>query len=289
MHVLLHPFAYKSEWQAAFSVALPEAHVHDWPGADRDLIEYVVTWAMPPKDLHSFTNLRAILLLGAGYDHMPLDELPDVPLVRLTDPDMARDIALYCLSWVIHFQRDFDVFASAQQSADWAAGRVKSFPADFTVGVLGAGVIGTTVLDICRSHGYNGLAWSRSNHDRSLHDFLGSSDVVVNLLPASPSTHHLVGPAELAALGDGVLINVGRGQTVDVDALLTALDGPLRAAVLDVFEDEPLDPSSPLWSHPRLTVTPHVAGRTNPRTAAVVLADNIRRIEAGEQPFPIVG
>lgn len=288
MYVAVKPLGRLADWIPAFERALPDATVVPLRDADESCVEYVVAWDVSPGALRSLPELRAVMLLGAGYDHLAIDEFPDVPIVRLTDSAMADDIALYCLSWVIHFQRDFDVFADSQEVAAWASPRLHRFPRDVTVGVLGAGTIGAVVMETCRRHGFEVLGWSRSRHDRPMHDFIAASDVLIDILPASQETQHLIGGAELAALGNGVLVNVGRGETVDTEALLRALDGDLRAAVLDVFEDEPLDAASPLWSHRKVTITPHVAGRTDPATAAAVIAANIHRVESGLAPHPLV-
>ena len=276
-------------WVDELRRALPAAEVvgADDGDVDRERVTHVVMWRRPPG-LDEMPALRAILLMGAGYDHLDLDALPDVPVVRLVDPAMADDIASYVLSWVIHFQRDFDRFARMQAERTWRGDVSPIFARDHTVGVVGAGEIGSRVLEVCAHHGYRTIGWSRSHHDRPLLQFFADCDVVVDLVPASPSTCGLIGAAELDALGDGVLVNVGRGATVDVDALLAALDGSLRAAVLDVFDVEPLPQDSPLWDHPRVVVTPHVAGRSDPVTAAPVIAASIAALDAGARPDGLV-
>lgn len=276
------------QWAECLRAELPDRRfVVDPTDVDPADIEYVVTWRHDPVELHSFPNLRAVLQTGAGYDHLDLDALPDVPIVRLIDPAMADDIALYVVSWVIHFQRDFDRCATAQRDAEWIR-LAPRFPRDVTVGVLGAGAIGNVVMSRLDALGFGVVGWSRSSHDRTLDQFFADSDVVVDLVPLSPATTGLVGAAELEALGDGVLINVGRGGTVDDDALLVALDGPMRHAVLDVFDTEPLPKESPMWRHSKLTVTPHLAGRTDPVTAAGVVASSIATLERGEDPAGLI-
>jgi len=255
---------------------------------DADAVTHVVMWKLPAERLAAYPNLEAILLMGAGFNHLDLDTLPDVPLVRLIDPAMANDIALYVLSWVIYFQRDFDRFADMARTGTWRGGVSPVFTRDFVVGVFGAGVIGRTVLETCAQHGFDTVGWSRSDHDRPVEQFFADCDVVVDLVPLSAATRGVIGASELAALDDGVLINVGRGATVDTDALLAALDGPLRAAVLDVFDTEPLPSDSPLWRHPLVTVTPHVAGRSDPVTAVPVIAASIAALRAGTSPVGLV-
>ena len=272
-------------WVAHLAAALPHFDVrHVTAEVDPDSVTHVAMWRLPTQRLMAYTNLEAILMLGAGYDHLALSSLPDVPVVRLIDSAMADDIALYVLSWVIHFQRDFDQYAAMQATATWRSELTPIFAREFTVGVLGAGAIGSTVLSTCAGHGFATVGWSRSAHDRPLEDFFRDCDVVVDLVPLSDATRGIIGAPELTALGDGVLINVGRGATVDTAALIGALDGELRAAVLDVFDSEPLAADSPLWRHPKVVVTPHVAGRSDPVTAAPVIAASVAELGAGRTP-----
>ncbi len=289
MTVLVDTRVGSSHWAAELRSALPGTTVVT---ADDDVdpsaVEFVVMWHAPVERLRSLPNLRAVLLIGAGFDHLDLDELPDVPLVRLVDPAMAADIALYVLSWVVHFQRDFDRCAAAARDRVWEDDLPARFPRDWVVGVLGTGSIGTVVLETCAAHGFATIGWSRSAHDRPLHRFLHDVDVVVDLVPLSPATDGLLGREEFAALGDGVLINVGRGGTVDTDALIEALDGDLRAAVLDVFETEPLPPGSELWRRPDVIITPHIAGRSDPVTGAPIIAADIERLRAGGTPANVI-
>ncbi|NND75326.1 MAG: glyoxylate/hydroxypyruvate reductase A [Ilumatobacter sp.] len=288
MTVLVDTRLGSSAWAAELRAALPDTEIATADdGVDPAAVEYLVVWH-PPQDFTPYTRLRAILLIGAGFDHLDLDALPDVPVVRLVDPAMAADIALYVLSWVVHFQRDFDRFAAARHTATWDSDLPARFPRDHVVGVLGAGAIGQVVLDTCAAHGFVTLGWSRSSHDRPLHQFLRDVDVVVDLVPLSPNTVGLLGADEFAALGDGVVINVGRGPTVDTAALLDALDGELRAAVLDVFEVEPLPADSPLWSRPDVIVTPHIAGRSDPVTGAPIIATQIEELRAGGMPADVI-
>ena len=272
-------------WVDHLGVALPHFEVHH-VGADIDpaRVTHVAMWRLPAEQLATFSGLEAIVMMGAGYDHLDLSVLPDVPIVRLIDPAMADDIALYVLSWVIHFQRDFDRYAAMQPVATWRGELEPVFARDFTVGVLGAGEIGGTVLDTCARHNFSTVGWSRSAHDRPLDQFFRDCDVVIDLVPLNDATRGIVGASELAALGSGVLINVGRGPTVDTAALIDALDGDLRAAVLDVFDVEPLPGDSALWHHPKVIVTPHVAGRSDPVTASPVIATSIAELGAGRMP-----
>ncbi|MFW2383133.1 MAG: NAD(P)-dependent oxidoreductase [Acidimicrobiales bacterium] len=288
MTIVVDPGSFTAQWMEQLRIHLPEDHlVTHHAEVDPREVEFVVHWQHPTERILSYPNLKALVLASAGFDHIAPEVRATVPVVRLLDPAMADDIALYCLSWIIHFQRDFDLFAQNQLTARWEKGDQR-FARHYTVGVLGQGKIGSAVRETISGQGFPVIGWSRSNNDRSLVTFFADCDVVVNLLPNNEGTRRLISTDLLSALGDGVLINVGRGPTVDSDALLSSLDGPLRAAVLDVFDTEPLPEQDPLWSHPKTVITPHIAGRTDPHTAAPVVANNIRLLRAGQSPTGLV-
>ncbi|MDA3888634.1 MAG: NAD(P)-dependent oxidoreductase, partial [Allgaiera sp.] len=117
-----------------------------------------------------------------------------------------------------------------------------------------------------------------------LEQALRGAQIVVTLLPLTAETENLIDAGRLALLAPGAaLINPGRGPLIDDDALIAALDrGQLDHATLDVFREEPLPPAHPFWAHPKVTVTPHIASETRPSTASRVIAENVRRGEAGE-------
>ena len=285
MNMLLVDSGEDDSWLDELSRHLPDFDVRrSVDDVDPGAVTHVAMRRLPSEQLAAMPNLEAICTMGAGFDQLDLDALPGVPIVRLVDPAMADDIALYVVSWVIHFQRDFDRCLSNQRAATWSGNVAPVFPRDYTVGVFGSGAIGQVVLDTCAHHGFGTLGWSRSNHDRPLDQFFTDCDIVVDLVPLSAATRGVIGTAELTALGEGVLINVSRGATVDTAALLDALDGQLRAAVLDVFDVEPLPADSPLWSHAKVTVTPHIAGRSDPVTAAPIIAASIAELRSGSLP-----
>jgi glyoxylate/hydroxypyruvate reductase A len=282
--IVVDPGSFAALWVEQLQIQLPDDHfvTHD-VDVDPGDVEFVVHWQHPTERILSYPNLKGLVLASAGFDHIEPEVRARVPVVRLLDPAMAQDISLYCLSWIIHFQRNFDRFADHQRESQWEK-LEQVFPRDFTVGVLGRGQIGSAVLRRIANQGFTVVGWSRSNNDRSLNRFFADCDVVVNLLPNNEETLGLIATDLLSALGDGVLINVGRGPTLDSGALLRALDGHLRAAVLDVFDDEPLPEDDPLWTHPKIRITPHIAGRTDPYTAAPVVAQNIGLLRRGESP-----
>ncbi len=287
MTILVTDERRNDQWLAALQSELPSATFVLEAELSDPSIEFVVSWRVTPL-IKSFPNLQAILLTGAGFNHLDLTDIPSIPIVRLIDPQMANDIALYVLSWVIHFQRDFDQYGKARARGEWIPSLPNKFPVDVTVGVLGVGKIGSAIQTKLDAQGFTTLGWSRSNRDRSLEEFFTASDIVVNTLPMSAETNQLVDATMLEHLGQGVLINVGRGSTVDEKALDDALQANLRAAVLDVVAAEPLVADSPLWHRPNCIITPHIAGRTNPKTAAIAVVGSIAQLRSGISPDGVI-
>ena len=286
-------------WTAAMRKVAPGLDIRVWPDAMGRIedIEYVAAWLPPPDVVRSLPNLKAIFSLGAGVDHLLMGDgpLPDVPIVRLVDKALTTDMTQYVIHWVLHFHRGMHRHRESQLEGKW---RRLPYPevAKRRVGILGAGVLGGDAARKLAEFGFDVAVWSRtptqiegvqSYHGTiNLIPFLGRSEILVNLLPLTPETKGLLHWKSLLALPRGAfLINGARGaHLVDAD-LISALDsGHVEAAALDVFAPEPLAAGHAFWKHPRVFVTPHVASTTTARTAAIEIANNIRRIEAGQAP-----
>lgn len=301
MAILLNNHGYdNAPWKDALSHLLPEFEIFEYPDIpDTTKIEYAVIWHHEHGDLLRYKNLRAILLLGAGTDHIDQDQsLPAVPIIRLVDPDVGVDMAHYVCYFLLHFHRKFDRYFAQQAEAIWQRHKVARAQ-DFRVTVLGLGRIGRYVAERIADLGYAVQAWSRTLHevDRvacfskqdGLREALSKTHVLVNCLPLNPATEKLINSAKLSLMPKGAyLINISRGGVIDDRALLDALQtGQIAGAALDTFNQEPLPADSPYWQLDNVFVTPHMSGATYARSAAQPIADNIRRIENGEQPFPI--
>lgn len=289
-------------WRKALAEELPDLEFRVWPdgtGEPAD-IEYALVWGPKRGALKAFSNLKAIFSLGAGVDHLMGDrDLPDgVPIVRLVDPALTQGMSEYVLYWVLHHHRRFGDYARLAAEGRWKK-LPQVPPAQRRVGVMGLGVIGGDAARKLKALDFDVAGWSRNPKNlpgvptfdgrRGLADFLARSEIVVCLLPLTPETAGILDAEALARLPAGaVVVNAARGGHVVDDDLIAALDsGHLAAAVLDVFHAEPLPPGHAFWRHPKVTVTPHVAGLTIPETAARAVADNIRRISKGLSPAPL--
>lgn len=293
--MFLSPDDPAEQWRAELQARIPGLEVRIWPEVgDPAEIELALIWRPPPGELARFPNLRAILSLGAGIDGLLADStLPDLPLARMVDPSLTRTMTEYVLLAVLRHHRELDRFERAQRAGEWAY----AFPpqaAERRIGILGQGVLGQDAARCLAGHGFPVAGWSRTPKDLpgtqsfagadQLQPFLARTDILVCLLPLTKDTAGILNASTFAALAAGAyVINVARGAHLIEADLIAALDsGHLAGATLDVFAEEPLPPENPLWRHPRVLITPHVASYSVPATGADGVVANIRRALAGE-------
>lgn len=288
-----------SAW-AAYEGPLTRALARAAPGArlvreaQPQAVDYVVLAPDGPiRDLAPFTRARAVLSLWAGVEAaLGLPNLTQ-PLARMVDPGLTRGMVEWVMGHVLrhHLGTDAQVVNLARE---WRQD-VPPLAPDRRVGVLGLGALGGASARALASFGFDVAGWSRTpkaiegvathHGEAGLDGVLKRSEILVLLLPLTPQTEGLMDARRLSRLPpDAALLNPGRGGLIDDAALLAALDARLGHATLDAFRVEPLPPDHPFWAHPRVTVTPHIASATRPETASQVIAENVRRGEAGE-PF----
>ncbi|EOL9069568.1 glyoxylate/hydroxypyruvate reductase GhrA [Cronobacter turicensis] len=297
-----HPSFDIAGWAPLLQRHLPHARLRAWLPGDNAAADYALVWHPPYEMLRGRLNLKAIFALGAGVDSLlsRLNEHPDllppgVPLYRMEDTGMAAQMQEYAISQVLHWFRRFDDYAALQREARWEP--LEEYRhADFTVGVLGAGVLGGQVAQSLSRLGFPVRCWSRSRKTLAgiesfagpdqLPAFLHGTRVLINLLPNTPETVGIMNARLLAALADNAyVLNLARGVHLVEEDLLAALEcGKVKGAMLDVFHHEPLAQESPLWRHPGVRITPHVAAVTRPEEAAAFIAQSITRIERGDMP-----
>lgn len=293
MHVLIATAKDQAAWRDGLAAHLPGAGVHIDP--DAPPCDYAVLWKPPPDLFARQTRLKAMFSLGAGVDTLlALPTLPrDVPLVRMEDAGMAAQMVEYALYIALREFRGVRAYRDDQARAAWNP-RPARARGDFRIGVLGLGVLGGEVARSLAAFGFDVTGWSRTPRAvhgvRCLHGpdaldaLLARSELLLALLPVTAETEGLLDAPRLARLPpDAAVANLARGGLLDEDALLRALDaGHVGAAYLDVFRDEPLPPAHPLWRHPRVEITPHVAALTDVDAACRQVAAKVRQLEAGE-------
>lgn len=279
-------------WPALQGALAGETLVRD--PIDRAAIDIALVANPPHGALAGLPRLALIQSLWAGVDRLLADtSVPaDVPLARMVDPVMSRAMAQTTLWAVLSLHRGFFDYAAQQARREWRQ-LAQRRADDVQVAVLGLGEMGRTAALTLVANGYRVMGWStrpaqvdgvRCSFGRAgLDATLGAADIVVNLLPLTGATRGLFDRGTFTAMRAGAgFVNFGRGAHVVEADLLASLDGGhLGRAVLDVFEAEPLPPSHPFWSHPRVTLLPHVAALTDPRSAAQVVARNVRALREG--------
>ncbi len=289
-------------WRSELESALPDEHLVAADQAfDPATIDIALAANPPPGTLANLPELQLIQSLWAGVDGLLRDEtLPArVPIARLVDPAMAATMAETALLCVLALHRQLFRYARQQQRRQWRllpqvnAGEVN-------VLMLGMGRLGGASAQRLADHGYEVAGWSASTARRhagkaytggaQLAPALAGADIVVNLLPLTDATSGLLNRAAFERMRPGAsLVNLARGAHVIEPDLIRALDdGHLQHAVLDVFETEPLPAEHPFWAHPKITVLPHAAALTDPRSASAVVADNVRAVRAGRPPANLV-
>lgn len=293
-------------WVSAMKKAAPTLDVRAWPNVGRvEDITYAAAWLPPADVMKSFPNLKLICSLGAGVDAILGDPtLPrDVPIVRVNDPDLTNRMSEYIVLHVLLHHRQQRRIEANQKLGKW-----DSFPTHaasaLTVGIMGMGVLGADAARKLRMMGFTVLGWSRTRKivdgvecfaEAELDTFLSRTDVLVSLLPATSQTDGILNRALFQKLsrrgpfGAPILINAGRGRQQNEDDIVTCLDnGELYAATLDVFRKEPLPSNSPMWAHPKVTLTPHAAADSDPETICHYVIEQIQRHQKGQELHNLV-
>jgi glyoxylate/hydroxypyruvate reductase A len=281
----------------ALSDAGIKAHLAtDIPAADVDYIVYA-----PNSDVQDFTpytRAKAVLNLWAGVENVVWNETLQVPLCRMVDPGMTQSMVEWVTGHVLRHHLGMDAHIH-NPSQDWSP-KAPPLAEERRVTVFGLGELGRSAATTLRSLGFDVAGWSRRPKDLNgimcfdgpdgLNEALALTDIAILLLPDTPGTENTFDAAALAQMPKGaVIINPGRGPLIDDDALIDALSsGQIGHATLDVFRVEPLPKNHPFWAHPGVTVTPHIAAETRPRTASRVIVENIRRAEDGEPLLYVV-
>ena len=261
-------------------------------------VDIALVASPPAGTLEKLKGAKLIQSLWMGVERLLADPaLPrNVPLSRLVDPGMVAAMSETVLAHVLDWHRRLYRYRAQKQEGKWHRFR-QYMASDHTVGILGLGELGTDAAGKLRALGFNVVGWSRRPKkvegvecSTDLQFVLEKSNIVVCLLPLTDQTRGILNLANLKKIRKGGgLINVARGPHVVVPDLLAALDsGHLAHAWLDVFDKEPLPADSPLWKHPGVSITPHAAALTEPRTAVKRIAENIERVRRGEKPLNLV-
>ncbi|MBW8828289.1 MAG: glyoxylate/hydroxypyruvate reductase A [Burkholderiales bacterium] len=284
-----------TEWLKCLHEAMPgETLITDRLGWDAQDIDIAIVANPSEGSLQGLSSLRLIQSLWAGVDKLLGDITlpPEVPLARMVDPAMNQAMAQTALWAVLGIHRGFFRYAQQQSAKEW-----KQLPQcradEVTVAMLGLGEMGRTVAQRLATNGYCVIGWSRkpaqvpgveSRHgDSALGPVLAQANIVLNLLPLTGETRGIFDRKRFVQMRRGAsIVNLARGaHVVDADLLEALGTGQIEHAVLDVFHAEPLPCGHAFWTHPQVTVLPHVAALTDPRSASAVVAKNVRALRRG--------
>jgi glyoxylate/hydroxypyruvate reductase A len=292
------PLVWAEVWTTPLAELAPSfrIYVHDRDAYAPEAIDYVLSFRPPAGLLKSLPNLKVAFSLGAGVDgFFAHNDYPEnLPLVRLVDHKLSRDMMHYIVMHTLIFHRGQRAYDALQREGKWRQSLPWRLTEDTRIGILGLGEIGTLAATRLRDLDFPVAGWSRTRKHvdgvesfagaGELDAFLARSDILVCVLPLTPDTRGILNRETFAKLPKGAfVINVARGGHLIEDDLVAALDsGHLAGAALDVFQTEPLPETSPLWQHPHVTLTPHVAALSDPRAVARAAIDGIARHERGE-------
>lgn len=286
-------------WVQGLSKSPLVRKVHVWP-TEEDLSAVKALFVWKPMNegvVENLPNLEWVSSLGAGVDHLVNDsQIPkDIPITRIVDPFLTRDMTNYCIMGVMMYQRSIDQHRQNQSNAHWDRIPYQNLK----VGVLGLGELGAHCATTLASLGFEMSGFSRTPKQLdnvacysgdNMEDFLAPLDVLINLLPVTPQTESILNSELFGQMKKGAyVINVARGNHLVEEDLIKALGSDqLSGALLDVFREEPLPKVHPFWNHPKIKITPHVASVTSPDSAISLLQNQIERLTKGHELLHLV-
>jgi glyoxylate/hydroxypyruvate reductase len=285
-------------WRRALGAELPDLEFRVAPDVgDPADVRYVLAWKPSTGFFAPFRNLALVVNLGSGVDALVgRDDLPEVPISRLSDRGMVQLMTSYVLFAVIRLARDIPAFERAQRRREWHYIHPRPL-SSFRVGVLGLGELGGAAAEALARLGFNVRGWARTpkaitgvacvSGPEVLNGFLATTDILVVMLPLTPQTRGLLDARRLGLLPHGAgIVNTSRGAIIDEAALVEALRARrIGEATLDAFAVEPLPAGHPFWSMDNVLITPHLASITVPEDAARDVAESIRRVRSGGEPL----
>ena len=288
--VIIAPEAEVIKWTAAFQKEAPEIVLEVGPDVvDPASVDILLLWKHPQGSIAPYKQVKLYYSLGAGVDHLMKDGdlLPGVPICRIVDPLLSFSMSNYILFAVLYYQRKWDKFLKDRKDKIWDHDGISE--EKVRIGILGLGTLGTDAAIKLHQLGFKVTGYSPSPKNiegiktfskGELANFLAQCNVLVCTVPSTPQTHALLSKPLFDQLTQPTyLINVARGSDqVEKDILVALENNILSGAFLDVFETEPLPKNNPLWTHPKVQITPHIASITNPEAGVAQIINNAKAV-----------
>ncbi|MBY6199660.1 D-2-hydroxyacid dehydrogenase [Vibrio hangzhouensis] len=272
--------------------ALPELEMVD------NIRDATILLAAPPKlagELSKATQVEWVQSTYAGVDALLNSPQPKQYQLTNVKGIFGQQISEYVLGYTISYFRHFDLYKAQQAKRDWQPHFYQSLIGR-RMAIFGTGAIGGHLANTVRGLGIIPVGINRTGipprqskfaetyHINEAHGALEHADIIVNTLPNTPQTEGIFNEALFSRCKGALFFNVGRGKTVDSNALIAALEqGHVAHAFLDVFVNEPISQECPYWHHPNVTVTPHVAAISFPEQVVEIFAENYARWRDGFQ------
>jgi len=298
IYIVYHSVDHKIEfWQDALNPLMPGIKLVTADQPEAQNAEVMITWNPPEGMIASLPNLKGVISLAQGVDHVLNGKTfpRHLKFARLIDPYMSEAMAEWVTLTVLEYHRDAATYRDAETRHDWIR-LPPRIAARTTVAVMGLGAIGSVVAETLTHLKFDVIGWSRSEKsipgvtcyhgDDGFETCLKTADILVSILPLTAATENIFNAKHFALMKKGAaFINAGRGKQVVEADLINALDQDhLRGATLDVMVTEPLPADHPFWDHPKVNVWPHVSAQTNPESAGEQVAEAISDIRAGREP-----
>ncbi|TLU64190.1 glyoxylate/hydroxypyruvate reductase A [Thalassotalea litorea] len=285
--------------RSGLSDVLKDVEIQVWPQlTNLDAIEFVVAWNCPENLLSQLPNLKAICSLGAGVDGiLALKDLPQVPVCRIVEENLSKQMCDYVLAQILNFQYQFTTYNQQQSQSRWQERKATTVK---SVALLGVGQLGHQVANDLLNRGFQISGWSNSpkpdraypcfHGDDGLTQVVSNADCVVSLLPATQHTDDLFNLRFFQQMQSHALfINVGRGNSVvEMDLLYALQHKVIHSACLDVFKTEPLPQQHPFWQQSNLVITPHIAAVTKQQNIIEQIASHYVNLQSGQRLSYIV-
>ena len=287
----------QNEWKKRLRIHLPSVKLVPLLSKDAEEATSALIWKAPLKRLDDLNNLKGLISLGQGVDHILKNDLipKNIPIVRIVDPYMAKSMCHWVILSILNFVRDTYGYYNQEKIKLYKSRKELNF-LSLKVGIYGLGAIGSVVGKDLYSLGFNVEGWSRTKKEiegvncnygeNSVEKLINNCDIHVCLLPLTPLTTNIFNKSTFAKMRRGsCFINAGRGEHVVEDDLIeNCKSGHISSAILDVYRNEPLPKDHKLWEQKNIRIWPHVAAETNPETAAKQIANAIKCIDKGEIP-----